>query len=106
MSKYISIDGEYFEVIKPRRHEVEIQHRGQWGYVNIWQAYEKPSDTKVAIWEYWYNFFGDETHRFCNPFISSRNCFSFTVTFNVYDENFDFIGVARITKDHNRLYLC
>lgn len=106
MSKYINIGGELFEVIKPRKREVEKQHRGQWDYANIWQAYEKPSAAKVAIWEYWYNFFGDETHRFGNPFISGRNCFSFTVVCNVYDENSDFIGVARITRGHNRLYLC
>lgn len=105
MSKYINIDGEYFEVIKPRKHEVTPVYPTQWDYTDIMQAYVKPSVYKQSIWDYWRSFMGDEAHRFGNPFITSRNCFSFTVTFNVYDENFDFIGVARITKDYNRLYL-
>lgn len=105
MSKYISIGGECFEVIKPRKHEVMPVYPTKWDYTDIMQAYVKPSVYKQRIWDYWRSFMGDDTYRFGNPFISSRNCFSFTVVFNVYGEKWDFVGVACITKDHNRLYL-
>lgn len=106
MSKYISIDGEWFEVIKPRKRVVVPVYPTQWDYTDIMQAYDKPSEYKKDVWNYWHDFMGGDGYRFGCPFISSRNCFTFTVMFNVYDENFEFVGVARITRDHNRLYLC
>lgn len=105
MSKHISIGNEQFEVIKPRKHEVTPVYPTQWDYVDIFQAYVRPSECKQRIWDYWYGFKGDNDYIFGCPFISSRNCQAFTVKFNVYNENYRFIGVAVITRDHNRLYL-
>lgn len=104
--KNVKISNEWFEVIKPRKHAVEYACPGKWDYTDIWQAYETPSRYKVDIWEYWNEFYGDEKYKFGIPFISSRNTFAFTVTFNVFDaETLEWIGVAVITRDHNRLYL-
>ena len=104
MTKGINISGEYFEVVKLRKRVTPV-YPTQWDYTDIMQAYAKPSIYKQRVWNYWRSFMGDNTHRFGCPFISSRNCFAFTVEFNVYDEDFNFIGVAHVTREHNRLYL-
>lgn len=104
--KNLKIRNEWFEVIKPRKYKPEYACPGKWDYVNIWQAYDKPSYAKEKIWCYWNNFYGDEHYKFGVPFIRSRNCFTFTVVFNVFDaETLEWIGIAVITRDHNRLYL-
>lgn len=108
--KNVKLYNEWFEVIHPR-NEVEPVYPSQWDYETIYQAYQKPSMAKVAIWDYWCGFGidylgNDNPYYFGIPFISSRNCFAFTVVFNVYDaETGEFVGVAQITRDHNRLYL-
>lgn len=106
MSKQVNISGEWFDVVKPRKHVVEFACPTNYDYTDIYQAYSKPSIYKVQIWEYWNKFLGDDVYRFGVPFISGRNCFSFTVTFNVYDAVTDeWLGVARITKDKQVIYL-
>lgn len=107
--KTLQMYGETFEVIHPRRKVSEV-YPTMWDYTDIYQAYQRPSDAKVSIWEYWYQF-GDyagkpfDTYHIGVPFISSRNGWAFTVEFNVYDADYNFIGYAHITRDHNRLYL-
>lgn len=104
--KEVKINGEWFEVIRPRKYKPEYAVPSKWDYLNIYQAYERPSSSKVAIWKYWNSFYGDDVYKFGIPFIRSRNCFAFTVVFNVFDNStYEWIGVAVITKDHNRLYL-
>lgn len=107
--KTIKLYGETFEVKHPRNGVQEV-YPSRWDYTSIYQAYQNPSIYKVQIWEYWEKF-GlpiDETqpYHIGIPFITSRNCFKFTVTFNVYDmETREFAGVAVVTADHNYLYL-
>lgn len=106
MSKMVEIGNEWFEVIKPRKHKPEYAVPTNYDYMNIWQAYEKPSQAKECIWNYWSVFRGDDVYKFGIPFITSRNCFSFTICFNVFDaQTLEWLGVAIITKEHNRLYL-
>ena len=111
MSKrVINLYGEDFEVIFPR-DVVEPITPSMWDYTDIYQAYDRPSVYKVEIWNYWCEFGDrgtdpDAAYYFCCPVITSRNCFKFTVCFNVYDvDTMEFVGVAVITRDHNRLYL-
>lgn len=104
--KNVKINGEWFEVIRPRKNKPEYAVPSSWDYTDIYQAYVKPSVYKVDIWNYWNHFYGDKVYSFGVPFISGRNCMTFTVTFNVFDNStYEWIGVAIITKDHNRLYL-
>ena len=106
MSKTVKIGEEWFEVVKPRKYKPEYAIPSSWDYMNIWQAYEKPSSAKVSIWNYWESFMGNDLYKFGVPFITGRNCFSFTICFNVFDaETLEWLGVAIITKEHNRLYL-
>ena len=108
--KNVKLYNEWFEVIHPRYGVVPV-YPSKWNYATIYDAYQRPSMAKVEIWDYWCNFDhdyqgNDNPYYFGLPFISSRNCFKFTVMFNVYDVKTDeFVGVARITRDHNRLYL-
>lgn len=108
--RYETIYGETFEVIKPRKCEVCEVYPTQWDYTSIYQAYQKPSDAKVAIWDYWYHFGQqddvNERYHIGVPFITGRSCHAFTVSMNVYDiDTHAFVGVMVITRDHNRLYL-
>lgn len=106
MSKYVTISGETFEIIKPRKYKPQYFTPSRWDYMNIWQAYEKPSYAKECIWNYWNSFMGDEVYKFGIPVITSRNCFAFSITFNVFDaQTLEWLGIAHITRDHNRLYL-
>lgn len=107
--KTIEMYGETFEVSKPRKYKVkEFVPDFRWHTTDIYRAYQRPSAYKVDIWNYW-NKFGiedDEKYHIGVPIITSYNTFAFTVTFNVYDnESHNFIGVAVITREHNRLYL-
>lgn len=106
--KTIELYGETFEVKYPR-DGAEETYPTYWDYTDIYQAYNNPSIYKVQIWDYWSKFGlpDDETQPFKVgiPFITSRNCFAFTVVANVYNWDGSFAGVMRITKDHNYLYL-
>ena len=112
MSREMCIGGEWFEVIRPRKHKPMYAVPGPHDYLDITEAYQRPSLTKQEIWDYWCDFLGDEHYLFGMPFISSRNCMCFTVTCNVFDwhdldeyQEPKWCGVAVITRDHNRLYL-
>lgn len=101
--------GELFEIIHPK-NPVSYAYPSQWDYMDITDAYDKPSQAKREIWAFWREFGqtlnSDEPYTFGIPFISSRNCFAFSVTMNVFDaDTMEWIGVAHITRDHNRLYL-
>lgn len=107
--KNVELYGENFEVIYPKDGVCEVVPTA-YDYMTIYTAYDKPSIYKQDIWHYWEHFglVDDEKYPYHIgiPFITGRNCFSFTVTFNVYDiDTREFKGVARITKEHNRLYL-
>mgnify|MGYP003313209758 CR=1 FL=1 len=109
MTRYMKVYGETFEVIKPRKREVVPVYPTQWDCTDIYQAYGRPSQAKVDIWNYWKDFGieDNEQFRIGIPFISSHNCQAFTVTANVYvdvDGYANFYGVMVVTRDHNRIY--
>ena len=99
----------YGETFIVHRGEVKEVYPQLWDYTDIYQAYKKPSDSKIAVWNYWFNFGlpedKKEPYRIGIPFISSRNCFSFVVVANVYTHDHTFVGIMKITKDYNRLFL-
>lgn len=101
--------GELFEIIHPK-NPVSYAYPSQWDYLSIESAYDRPSQAKREIWAYWQAFGqtldSNEPYTFGVPFISSRNCFKFSVTMNVFDSStLEWVGVAHITREHNRLYL-
>ena len=69
-------------------------------YHNIWQAYDRPSQYKIAIWEDWGRWF-NSNNGVC--WIESRNCWQFTISGYVYDENGQKY-YCYITKSYNRCW--
>ena len=107
MTKWMNINGREFEAIKPRKREVEPFKPTCWDYRDIYKAYEKPSTSKVFIWDGWKEWASNwQEYEITDMYISSRNCFSFAITANVWNHaTYEFIGVLHITKDHDRIYL-
>lgn len=69
-----------------------------WDYSCIWSAYERPSQTKIAIWEDWADWFYSNNGR-C--WVDSRNGFVFTISGTVVDqETGELLGV-HITPSYN-----
>ena len=96
----IEIGGVVFTlyVNKPAEKKATMK---RWDYLNIWYAYERPSQTKVSIWEDWKKWFLRNTDSF-SIWVSGRNSMQFTIsgwfelegkTYNVY-----------ITKTRNDIF--
>ena len=101
--KLLEIHGKNFELIRPKQlsdyDKVAFHSRP-----DLFDYYEKPSQTKIAIWEDWIEWFCN-TRGISNYYISSANCMQFTITASYRDnENNKYIMV--ITKEHNRIYPC
>lgn len=105
------INGEEFEVIKPRKYTPIPQRISRWDCLDIYEAYERPSQYKVSIfneWREWAPFeWKKDGEYFVTDFrITSHNCFAFVLGFNLYERSTgEFIGTGHITRDHNRIYL-
>lgn len=70
-------------------------------YRDIYDAYQKPSATKVDIWFDWLKFFVNNFER-VDIKVGSRNVFNFTIEALFTYENKHYY--AYITSKHNRLY--
>ena len=58
--KTIKINGEIFQLVEKRDKEALAErvqhHKDFYTHKTIWNAYGRPSQTKVEIWEYWDNW--------------------------------------------------
>ena len=101
--KTVEINGQWFEIHTSRMHPVAPITGCN---INaIYEAYHRPSTTKVKIWNewcMWCNEINNLPNVECGIKIESYSCFTFTITGslrvnnNVYD--------LRITQCHNYLY--
>lgn len=103
--KTIDICGTRFEVIKPRKPITDCTEKTRFRGLEYY--YDKPSQTKVAIYNDWYDW-KKEVDRtefgFVENFgVSSANSHQFSISFRMVWMNH--IYLALITRDHNRLYL-
>lgn len=86
-------------------------------YADIYDAYQKPSEAKVYIWNEWVQWARDvntfdDTYEVHDLRISSANCFMFTVCAIIREFAEDDSGnrltvatyIMRVTKNHNYLY--
>ena len=86
-------------------------------YSDIYNAYQKPSEAKVSIWNEWVSWAKDvntfdDTYEVHDLRIGSANCFVFTVVAIIREFDEDEIGphlpvatyIMRATKYHNYLY--
>ena len=105
MTKYMTINGEQFEVINSKHSERMFDWwSGEVPY-SLERCYERPSEEKRQIWEYWDNWACDSWPSVSHFGISSYNTFSFVLKGLYWDENDNPIGLLVITKAHNKLYL-
>lgn len=99
---HINLCGVDFEVVKTKDVKPVTNVR------SLKECYKNPSVTKVSVFDYWYNYtidFLDDDFFVGRPSIASYNSFNFTIEFNIYDCEWNFMGVAHITSQHNYLYL-
>ena len=83
-NKTIKINGTTFEVRHAQRDQIPTTDM-RWTYSDIFTAYDKPSDTKVFIWNIWKKWADETSDQFIDDtyisewYVSSRNCFRFTI---------------------------
>lgn len=102
MSKYMDINGERFQVIKPRNHKPALAN--PYFMRDLWDCYERPSGTKEAIYNEWYDWYKTDD-RLSEFGVTSYNTFSFTLGCVFDDPETGVAGYISITPAHNRLYI-
>lgn len=106
MAKYMKINGETFEIIKPRNWNVKeaIERLAREPRKDLYSHYEKPSKAKIGIWNAWVDW-ALESPVNCLT-VTSANTWQFTISAVLYDpETDEDLGLIHITSAHNRLYL-
>ena len=97
MKKTILINGETFTVKKAITGNETTRNYIQ--YNNIYEAYERPSNTKVEIWEYWFKtLLQADAWRIG---VSSKNHNMFTISFMIEIDCVTYLGY--ITKTRQEL---
>lgn len=99
---HINLSGVNFEVVKGKEVKPVTIIR------TLKDCYKNPSATKVSVFDKWYNYtidFLDDEFYVGRPTVKSYNIYRFTVDFNIYDSEWNFVGVAHITPTKNYLYL-
>ena len=102
MKQYLTINNTTFEVVKPKEQTLSsLECSFNHGYLDIFGAYDRPSTTKVNIWNYWVKTLREMgCYDYC---ITSNNTFQFTISGHLeYDGKEYFV---KITPNHNYLYL-
>lgn len=109
------LNGIGFEVVNrntkegERIYEIALTKCGTYYYFeDIFEAYAKPSITKVNIWTSWVRWFNEWTlfpirAERREMFITSRNGFNFSIGFNVHMDGISYYGL--ITKNHNKVVI-
>ena len=97
MKKTILINGEIFTVKKAITGNGTIRNCIQ--YTNINAAYEKPSNTKIEIWEDWYKILSEADAWRIG--VSSKNHNMFTISFMIEIDCVTYLGY--ITKTRQEL---
>ena len=102
--KTLEINGETFELFNSDSLDVEIFTNGA-AYDEIYEAYGRPSATKVQVWHDWCEWCYDlnKNGMPCELWIASHNCMSFSIRGKVQYNGY--VYDLWITKCHNRAYL-
>lgn len=102
MSKFIDINGETFKVIKPRSNKPTLSNPHSMR--SLWDVYKNPSETKVAIYKKWCQWFRSDA-RLSELGVVSYNKFSFTLGCVFEDPDTGVAGYIAITPANNTLYI-
>ena len=104
MKKHININGVEFELCGTVA--TSPKHREGCSFDEIYEVYDRPSSTKVSIWQDWCKWcieirISDDN---CGISISSHNVSHFSIDGFYYDHLTDTTYVLWITHCHNRAY--
>ena len=70
---------------------------------DLWDCYDRPSDTKVSIWKSWCNWFYNNLDCI-NVGVCSYNCTMFTIEAVAYVEELDDYYYFYITKTRQEIH--
>lgn len=101
--KLLEINGKNFELITPK--QLPNYDRVAFGSrYDLFDYYKNPSDTKIAIWEHWIEWFC-MTDGITNYYVSGANSMQFTITASYKDSDGNKY-IMYITRSHHRIYPC
>jgi hypothetical protein len=100
MTKAIEINGIYFEVINPRE-SIETKYVKHCSGKSLYNYYDKPNTTKIEIYNEWKQW-ADTTDNISYFGVTGANYNAFSLGFIIEHNGIQYL--ARITKEHNRLY--
>ena len=95
------INGVVFKVVSRNTSKADSIITNDYRYNNIYSAYERPSHTKIHIWEWWKEW---SKNNDLTMWISSRNCHHFSIQFHGWIENKECYGL--ITATRNEVVFC
>ena len=102
MAKFMKINGETFQVIKPRNHKPALNN--PYYLRDLWDCYDHPSYSKQVVYNKWYKWCISDD-RLSEFGITSYNTFSFVLGCVFNDPETGVAGYISITPAHNRLYI-
>ena len=105
MSKITVLNDETFETIKSKKTMNYINYLDNHLHKDLYDCYERPSNIKQEIYNYWMNWCYEMFPNVSMFGITSYNTFCFTLGGILYDDNDNILGYIEISKCHNRLYL-
>ena len=92
------VNGEHFMLIQGEQTLDSVLNRDRKWDRSFWQLYDRPSQTKVNIYEYWERFFNELG-------IYDIKCQGSCMTFSITAYNHETGEIYYITKCYNRLYI-
>ena len=79
MGKTIDINGVNFTIYKPRKYQPKREAFESSDGMDLYNFYERPSDTKQAIWHFW-DMWARDTKDVLTFGVCSANCFRFGIS--------------------------
>ena len=103
--KTMTINGIEFEVIHPKKYDprAAIEAVKDCAHRELSYYYDKPSVWKQDVFEEWREWYATAENVFYFG-ICSANCQTFSIS-ALLTNGVGVIGIIRITRDHNRVYL-
>lgn len=74
----VTINGETFRIYKPRKYQAQKQYFEKYDGMDLYNYYERPSETKQAIWHSW-DMWARDTAEVLTFGICSANGFRFSI---------------------------
>lgn len=74
----VTINGETFRIYKPRKYQAQKQYFEKYDGMDLYNYYERPSETKQAIWHSW-DMWARDTAEVLTFGICSANGYRFNI---------------------------